>query len=67
MARAMSAGPCVAGNLVGIGKAGGAFGKRTEGASTWTRGTAGYIPGGDNLAGPCLRSFPWYLKWRSPF
>lgn len=39
----------VQGNLAGIGKAGGAFGKRTEGTATWRRGTAGYIPGGDNL------------------
>jgi hypothetical protein len=39
----------VQGNLAGIGKAGGAFGKRTEGVATWRRGTTGYIPGGDNL------------------
>ena len=41
--------PLVQGNLAGIGKAGGAFGKRTEGVATWRRGTTGYIPGGDNL------------------
>jgi hypothetical protein len=47
--RSESAYGLVQGYMSGLGAAGGAFGTRTEGKATWRRGTAGYIPGGDNL------------------
>ncbi len=39
----------VQGKLAGLGRAGGAFGRRSEGRRSWTRGTVGYIPGGDDV------------------
>ena len=40
----------VQGTLLGLGEAGGVFGApRLEGTSSWSRGTVGYIPGGDNV------------------
>lgn len=47
--RSESAYGLVQGYMSGLGAAGGSFGTRTEGKATWRRGTAGYIPGGDNL------------------
>ena len=40
----------VQGTLLGLGEAGGVFGEpRLEGTMSWSRGTVGYIPGGDNV------------------
>ena len=40
----------VQGILPGLGAAGGVFGEpRLEGTASWSRGTVGYIPGGDNV------------------